>query len=214
MNPAPLSKRVKPQKSKKQQNTYKLPIFAMIAFVIGGGFYFTNKANQPEELDAQEVVSAVFVTDEDDVPQHLQDQRLADFKQGNKKKGGFDVQIFDQQTANDKITNSSDMSETDRTRLLEVLVENPHARVAELILWDDVAEDGDVVTVSSLDMSQQVALMHAHKTIYVPVVNGKPVVITGVRDGGGGITLAFAAGGGTALTPVIREGESVEVLLY
>lgn len=212
MNPAPSPKRVKPPKPKKQQNTYKLPIFAMIAFVIGGGFYFTHKANQPEELDAQEVVSAVFVTDEDDVPQHLQDQRLADFQESNKK-GGFDVQIFDQQTANDKITNS-DMSETDRVRLLEVLVENPHARVAELILWDDVAEDGDVVTVSSLDMSQRVALMHAHKTIYVPVVNGKPVVITGVRDGGGGITLGFAASGSNALAPVTREGESVEILLY
>lgn len=214
MNP-PAPKRVKPKKpsKKSQKNSHKLLVFAIIAFVFGGGFYFTNKASTPDELDATSVVETTIVAKKDEVPEHIKQQRLAKFQDQNAE-GGFDVLVLDAQSLSEHTTSGTDMSSDDLKKVFDVLVAKPEAKVAQLILWDDMAEDGDVVQLISPYMNQMVNLTNAHKTVYMPIHAGQPIKIKGIKDGGGGITLGFAAEGSMTEAPVLMEGESVDLLTY
>lgn len=86
-------------------------------------------------------------------------------------------------------------------------------QMVELVLWDNVAEDGDVVQVSSLGYSQTITITHAPQTVYFPAQYDVPVTITGIHDGGGGITLGFTGSGQPVSLPVMREGQVISLYL-
>lgn len=86
-------------------------------------------------------------------------------------------------------------------------------QMLELVLWDDVAEDGDVVQVSSLGYTQTINIMHAPQTVYFPAQYDVPVTITGIHDGGGGITLGFTGSGQPVSLPVMTEGQVISLYL-
>ena len=86
-------------------------------------------------------------------------------------------------------------------------------QMLELVLWDDVAEDGDVVQVSSLGYTQTINIMHAPQTVYFPAQYNVPVTITGIHDGGGGITLGFTGSGQPVSLPVMTEGQVISLYL-
>lgn len=80
------------------------------------------------------------------------------------------------------------------------------AKFFHLYMYDCCAEDGDVIEVQ-LD-NQPFAIVpitHAGATLSVPLVAGKvtALAIRGVRDGGGGITVAFATDDGAAFLGVL-----------
>ena len=85
--------------------------------------------------------------------------------------------------------------------------------MVELVLWDNVAEDGDVVQVSSLGYSQTITITHAPQTVYFPAQYDVPVTITGIHDGGGGITLGFTGSGQPVSLPVMTEGQVISLYL-
>ncbi|MBK9220014.1 MAG: hypothetical protein IPL70_17430 [Uliginosibacterium sp.] len=77
--------------------------------------------------------------------------------------------------------------------------------LALITLWDFAAEDGDIVEVSSGGYQIQVPLMNVPKEIAVPIDKSHAITLTGVRDGGGGITVAVMAGAqGTSLPPLVQ----------
>jgi len=83
-----------------------------------------------------------------------------------------------------------------------------------ITLWDNYAEDGDVVEVSANGLTRTVPILHAPVTIVVPYsVTAAEITITGVRDGGGGITVAAKTSGGNAPLPPLSVGESRTLLL-
>ena len=86
-------------------------------------------------------------------------------------------------------------------------------QMVELVLWDNVAEDGDVVQVSSLGYSQTITITHAKQTLYFPAQYDVPVTITGIHDGGGGITLGFTGSGQPVSLPVMAEGQVISLYL-
>ena len=86
-------------------------------------------------------------------------------------------------------------------------------QMVELVLWDNVAEDGDVVQVSSLGYSQTITITHAPQTVYFPAQYDVPVTITGIHDGGGGITLGFTGSGQPVSLPVMAEGQVISLYL-
>ena len=86
-------------------------------------------------------------------------------------------------------------------------------QMVELVLWDNVAEDGDVVQVSSLGYSQTIPITHAQQTVYFPAQYDVPVTITGIHDGGGGITLGFTGSGQPVSLPVMAEGQVISLYL-
>ena len=89
--------------------------------------------------------------------------------------------------------------------------ENGGQQMVELVLWDNVAEDGDVVQVSSLGYSQTITITHAKQTMYFPAQYDVPVTITGIHDGGGGITLGFTGSGQPVSLPVMAEGQVISL---
>ena len=91
--------------------------------------------------------------------------------------------------------------------------ENGGQQMVELVLWDNVAEDGDVVQVSSLGYSQTITITHAKQTMYFPAQYDVPVTITGIHDGGGGITLGFTGSGQPVSLPVMAEGQVISLYL-
>lgn len=86
-------------------------------------------------------------------------------------------------------------------------------RLAELVVWDDVDPDGDVVNIHSAGYTETVTLQKTPQTLYFPVKDGIPVTITGMRDGGGGITLGFTGSGQPVSLPVLAEGQSLDIFL-
>ena len=79
----------------------------------------------------------------------------------------------------------------------------------ELFVWDDYAQDGDVVTVVSGNTKQTVSLLNAGTTVILPRPANGTVTIVGVHDGGGGITLGIRGSGNPLFTPVMQPGEQL-----
>ncbi len=79
----------------------------------------------------------------------------------------------------------------------------------ELFVWDDYAQDGDVVTLVSGNTQQTVSLLNAGTTVILPRPANGTVTIVGVHDGGGGITLGIRGSGNPLFTPVMQPGEQL-----
>ncbi len=91
---------------------------------------------------------------------------------------------------------------------LERDVQAGAAGLAFLSLRDDYAEDGDVVTVQAGGYMATVSLLNAPTRLPIPVPpGGTMVTITGVHDGGGGITVEVQG----AKIPPLRIGQTVTV---
>jgi len=80
-------------------------------------------------------------------------------------------------------------------------------------LWDFQAPDGDIVHVSSAGYEMDIPLQKLKNKIAVPVDESKAIKITGVRDGGGGITLAIQSGVTTVSMPVLQVGQVLSLPL-
>lgn len=101
---------------------------------------------------------------------------------------------------------------TDRDGL-EKDLSNGRTKLAWVTLWDDLEEDGDVVELSGAGFTRSVTITHLPQRFAVPVNAGRPLTLTGIRDGGGGITVAADADGQPLLLPVMNPGEAVTISL-
>ncbi|WP_290923516.1 hypothetical protein [Halodesulfovibrio sp.] len=86
--------------------------------------------------------------------------------------------------------------------------EGGYTSLAWVTLWDDCAEDGDIVEVSAGGMKYTVPILHKPTTIVVPYsLDNAELKIRGVRDGGGGITIAAKTSVDSLPIPPMVEGE-------
>lgn len=90
-------------------------------------------------------------------------------------------------------------------------IEDGQVRVVAFSLFDDKAQDGDVVQVSGYGFAYTVPLYHTPTWIQVPVPMNGPgqVTITGTYDGGGGITLGVGVPGAALPIRALYPGESL-----
>lgn len=80
--------------------------------------------------------------------------------------------------------------------------------LGRIVLWDNCAEDGDVVRIASAGVTATVRLTHAPQTVVIPYDSGGSLIVTGVHDGdGGGITPAIELATGALPLPPFRVGE-------
>jgi len=86
-------------------------------------------------------------------------------------------------------------------------------QLAWVTVWDNYAEDGDVVRISSQGYSAQVGLKNAPTTVVIPVTHAGSVQLTGVRDGGGGITAAARTAAGEIPFPPLNPGQTATLPL-
>lgn len=94
--------------------------------------------------------------------------------------------------------------------LLEA-VQNDREELVYITLWDDVAEDGDVVELSSNGLTISVGIRHAPRRVAVPMPKQGVVFITGIYDGGGGITIAAESDGARVALPYLMTGQRMGI---
>ena len=83
-------------------------------------------------------------------------------------------------------------------------------RLAWLTLWDTHAEDGDILRFeSTASLPIEVMALNAKTTIAIPYPADGNVVVTGVRDGGGGITIALESGAARIAWPTMAPGDTL-----
>jgi hypothetical protein len=90
-------------------------------------------------------------------------------------------------------------------------IESDQVRMVTFSLFDDRAQDGDIVTVHGYGFAYTVPLYHTPTWVQVPVPMKGPgsVTITGTYDGGGGITLGVGVPGATLPVPALYPGQSL-----
>ena len=106
-----------------------------------------------------------------------------------------------------KAKSASGLPETEAEHLLKE-AEGGFISLAWVTVWDNLAEDGDVIEVSAGGMTHVVPIMHEPTTIVVPYSMGNAqLMIKGLKDGGGGITVSAKTGSGDLALPPMRVGE-------
>lgn len=85
-------------------------------------------------------------------------------------------------------------------------------RLVWLDVFDDVDEDGDIVAIKTSSFSKEIPIFHAPHRVAVPVALGeREILLGGVRDGRGGITVAVRADGRIVPLPRLRPGQTVGI---
>lgn len=85
-------------------------------------------------------------------------------------------------------------------------------KLAWVTLWDTHAEDGDVLRFESTSSFPiEVMALNAKTTIAIPYPADGNVVVTGVVDGGGGITIALESGATTVAWPTMAPGDTLNL---
>jgi hypothetical protein len=85
------------------------------------------------------------------------------------------------------------------------------ASLVELVLWDTHAPDGDMVRVTSAGYARDVLLSKTPTVIHIPGTGVGVVQVTGLKDGGGGITLGIKGSQQSVLMPIMSEGQSLSL---
>lgn len=98
------------------------------------------------------------------------------------------------------------------TRTLEHNLQAATERLVWLTVFDDCREDGDIVEIRSLRYRREVPIVHAPARMAIPVsAHEQAILLTGVYDGGGGITVAVRIEGRTVPLPRIRPGQTLSI---
>ena len=88
-----------------------------------------------------------------------------------------------------------------------------NTKLGSITLWDNFDQDGDVVEIRTADTVISVSLTNIPQTFLVPYKSGQSLIITGIHDGGGGITAAISTNSGEVPLPPMVVGQSIELPL-
>ena len=98
------------------------------------------------------------------------------------------------------------------TRTLEHNLQTATERLVWITVFDDCREDGDIVEIRSLRYRREIPMVHAPTPIAVPVSAAEQaILLTGVYDGGGGITVAIRLNGQLVPVPRLQPGQTLSI---
>lgn len=208
----PMNQIPRPQPSKPENHTAsKWLLVLVVCLIVGGGGYGLTKLNThdytPESVE-ESIAAATKANMVDTLSADEIKKRNQDFAVIRETKSLATLPTQDALNA----LKEDHFSEDIRIQLASKLAEG-EMKMIKLKLWDDVAEDGDFVSVITGGMRAEIQLMHQPITVAMPVVGGTPIQIEGVKDGGGGITLGVGDDHFVA-TPVLKEGEIINIQAY
>jgi hypothetical protein len=83
--------------------------------------------------------------------------------------------------------------------------------LAWITLWDTDAVDTDIVRLDSEGYTSMVTLSKSPTTFAVPIPQSGIINITGIRDGGGGITVGVESGGRPISLPLMSEDQVIGI---
>ena len=95
-------------------------------------------------------------------------------------------------------------------KILQADIQHGKTKLAWITVWDDLAEDGDIINIQAGGFNAQISLMNNPQKIAVPINQGE-IKIVGVADGGGGITLGFKTTTGAISLPLIAVGQTITI---
>lgn len=98
--------------------------------------------------------------------------------------------------------------------ILREEVDSGRVSLVWITVWDNLVEDGDIVSLSSDGLTVTVPLYKEPQRIAIPRPAGNVVNLTGIRDGGGGITLGLMSGPDTVLIPPLSVGQKVGIPVH
>lgn len=95
---------------------------------------------------------------------------------------------------------------------IRTAVNQGRIQLAWLTLWDTHAEDGDILRFeSSTSIPIEVMALNAKTTVAIPYPADGQVLVTGVVDGGGGITIGLESGATQILWPTMAPGDTLNL---
>ena len=98
------------------------------------------------------------------------------------------------------------------TQTLQTNLQSATERLVWLTVFDDCREDGDIVAIRTLRYYREIPIVHAPTQIAVPVSAAEQAIsLTGVYDGGGGITVAIRLNGQMVPVPRLRPGQTLSI---
>lgn len=212
----------KPQKQSRTQHTKKtnksniglvlVGVFVFV-FVLVAGSFLTGLSNnyyntQNSSVPSTDAGGGAVIAKADTLSEKEMARRQQEF--ANFAKEGLQVSILPVEQAVQAIHDSQTFPNEHKAQVIADVATGKN-QVVEITVWDDVAEDGDVVSVSSGFIGQEIPIFHQPTKVVLPLVTGRPITLTGVKDGGGGITVAIANGNTALANPVMREGETITI---
>jgi hypothetical protein len=91
------------------------------------------------------------------------------------------------------------------------LAQRGERAIGWITLWDNFQQDGDVVSITAGGITQVVPIFNQPTAVPVVYVPGQPLLIHGVNDGGGGITVAVELTTGPVALPPMAVGQVIEL---
>jgi len=126
--------------------------------------------------------------------------------------GGFGMKLVSADEVEDAIEAMPKTVSTEQREQLKTDINQGRVKLAWLSLWDTHAEDGDILRFeSSSSFPVEVMALNAKTTIAIPFPADGNVQVTGVKDGGGGITIALESGATKISWPTMAPGDVLDL---
>ncbi|GHU29565.1 hypothetical protein AGMMS50256_14730 [Betaproteobacteria bacterium] len=96
-------------------------------------------------------------------------------------------------------------------QVLQAELDTGKTSLVWLTVWDNMAEDGDIISLRSDGLTLTVPILLKPQRIAMPRPASGVINLTGVKDGGGGITLGLMSGNDQVLMRPLSVGERVGI---
>ena len=132
--------------------------------------------------------------------------------QGLLTSGNFRLRLVTAAELDSAIASLPDTVTTEQRIELRAQADQGKVKLGWLTLWDTHAEDGDILRFeSSASFPIEAMALDAKTTITIPLPPDGIVKVTGVRDGGGGITIALESGAAKIFWPAMQPGDMLNL---
>lgn len=123
---------------------------------------------------------------------------------------GLPVKLVGADEVDDALASMPDSVSEEAREEMREQIQNDGLQLAWVTLWDTHAEDGDILRFeSSSSIPIEVKALNAKTTIAIPYPADGKVLVTGVVDGGGGITIALESGATSIAWPTMAVNDQL-----
>ncbi|WP_424830248.1 hypothetical protein [Ruegeria sp.] len=123
---------------------------------------------------------------------------------------GLPVRLVGADEVDDAIASMPDNVSQEAREEIREQINQGGLQLAWVTLWDTHAEDGDILRFESTSsIPIEVMALNARTTFAIPYPADGQVLVTGVKDGGGGITIALESGAASIAWPTMAPGDQL-----
>ena len=150
----------------------------------------------------------------DTVSEQQKQQRMAGYQTLVASGTGFPVRLVGAQELDKAFASMPDTVTKQTQEKMRQEVNQGRLQLAWVTIWDTQSEDGDVVRFeSSASIPVEVTALNRKTTLAIPYPSDGQILVTGVKDGGGGITVALESGRASIDWPTMAPGDQMKLPL-